>query len=69
MNIPIFVIGVGTAVNKKDVVKVAGSEDNVFIIKNIKSFEEKQVPQHVVAQTCKHIRKYLICLKVHSVLC
>ena len=57
LNVPVFVIAIGTAVSHSEVAKITGSKDNVFAVKDLASSSLEDFARKVVAKTCLQISK------------
>lgn len=61
MNVPIFSVGIGTAVNRSDITGVTGRKDHDFIINDLSTVPLKDFSQQIVAATCGKIREFFLC--------
>ena len=57
LNVPIFAVGIGTALSLSELGKVASRKDNAFVIKDLSTVPHADFTRIVVGKTCRKIGK------------
>lgn len=64
MNVPIFILGIGGAVNQFEMNAIAGSKQNVYTAKNPDAMLQPSFMDKVLLDTCNIIRKLTLFLTI-----